>query len=286
MASTTEKKCNICEKYFPDQIFVAHKILHFEDKFHPCNKNCGKVFTFKTDLLKHYCDGEKKSYECDICKKALRGRISLSAHKRIHRGENPYECNICKKAFSSGNRLTNHKRVHTGEKPYECGFCRKAFSSSSNLTKHTRLHTGEKPFSCDICQKYYADSSGLSLHNKTVAHLERMKSMNRIIPLTQSSILECGKSIKEEDIKEEINEEESVDNPLIIYHEIESRNVYEDIKKETTPGESDYIVTEIKEEGIDDDTLFVQEIHYSDDGENNTVVDIIDIVEHKIKTDI
>ena len=42
---------------------------------------------------------------------------------------------------------------------------------------------------------------------------------------------------------------------------------------ETTPGESDYIVTEIKEEGVDDDSYCGQKIHNSEDGENNTVDD-------------
>ena len=60
------------------------------------------------------------------------------------------------------------------------------------------MYTREKPYSCDICQKYYADSSGLSQHNKTAAHLETMKSKN--IPISQSSFVDCDKSIKEEDI--------------------------------------------------------------------------------------
>ena len=34
---------------------------------------------------------------------------------------------------------------------------------------------------------------------------------------------------------------------------------------------------------IDDDSLCVQETHKPGDGENNTVVDDIDVVEHKIK---
>ena len=56
MASTTEKKCNFCERYFPEQIFNLHQRVHSEDKFHPCKNDCGKVFTSKTDLLKHCCD--------------------------------------------------------------------------------------------------------------------------------------------------------------------------------------------------------------------------------------
>ena len=59
-----------------------------------------------------------------------------------------------------------------------------------------------------------------------------MKSKNRIIPPTQSSFVDCGESIKIEDIKEEMNEEESVEDPLPIHQGIENSNICEDIKKE------------------------------------------------------
>jgi hypothetical protein len=137
------------------------------------------------------------------------------------------------------------------------------------------VHTGEKPFSCNVCQKSFAESSALSRHNKTAAHIQKMKSKNTNIPLTQTSFVDCGNDIKLEDIKEEINEEESVDDPP-------------DIQEETTPVVSDYIVTltEVKEEdGIDDDSYCVPEIHNSGDGENNTAVENIDTVKHKIEMD-
>ena len=75
-----------------------------------------------------------------------------------------------------------------------------------------------------------------------------------------------------EDIKEEVKEEESVDDPLS-FQERERRS------------KNDNICTEVKEEEIDYDPLFVQEIHNSGDEGNYTVVDDIDIVQHKIEID-
>jgi uncharacterized Zn-finger protein len=162
--------------------------------------------------------------------------------------------------------------VHTGEKPYECEICKKAFSSSSNLTVHKRVHTGENPFSCDVCQKSYSKSSGLSYHNKTASHIERMKSKCINIAIANGSFVDNDESINLEVIMEEIKEEESFDDPL-------------SNQEDRTESKSQNIVTELKEEVIDDAILFVQEIHNSGDKENNTVVDEIDIVEHKIEID-
>ena len=134
------------------------------------------------------------------------------------------------------------------------------------------MHTGEKPFSCNVCQKSYAHSNALSKHNKTAAHMEKIKSKNTNIPLTQSNFIDCGETVKVEDIKEEMNEEESVDDPL-------------SIQGQTNSDVSENIVTEVKEEVFDDVPLLFEEIHNSGDEENNTDVDDIDIVKHKIEID-
>jgi uncharacterized Zn-finger protein len=215
----------------------------------------------------------EKPYECDICKKTFRQFNGLASHERIHTGDKPYECEICKKTFSVSSNLATHERIHIGETPFECEICKNTFIRKSDLTKHTRVHTGEKPFSCDVCQKSYSYGSGLSQHNKSAAHIERMRSMNINISSTQSNFIDCGETVQVDAIKEEINEEESVDGPL-------------SIQKEKASDESENIVIKLKEEVIRDDPLCVQQkIHNSGDEENNTGGKEIYIVEHKIEID-
>ena len=69
-------------------------------------------------------------------------------------------------------------------------------------------------------------------------------------PSNSNTFIDCAKSIKEEDIKEEIKEEENVDDPLAIEGDI-------------TKVESEIFVKEVKEEVVDDDPLFIQGINYS-----------------------
>jgi uncharacterized Zn-finger protein len=126
--------------------------------------------------------------------------------------------------------------MHKGEKPYECEICKKVFYSNSHLTVHKRVHTGEKPYSCDVCQKSYAQCNALSRHNKSATHIKNIENRNTNVPITQNSFVDCGESIKEEDIKEEVKEEESVDDPL-------------SIQRDTTDSKSQNIVAELKRGG-------------------------------------
>ena len=123
----------------------------------------------------------------------------------------------------------------------------------------------------DICQKSYAKSSGLSQHNKTAAHIKRMKSKNTNISLIHSSFVDCGESFKEGDIKDEVKDDESDDDPLTIQQKIGNSNVCGNIKEE------------IKEEENVDDPLSIEG---QTTKSGNIVIEVkeegIDIVEHKI----
>ncbi|KOC09428.1 C2H2 type zinc finger domain protein [Aspergillus flavus AF70] len=108
-------------------------------------KHCGKTFTRKTDLCRHY---------------------------RIHINDRPFHCPVedCNRRFIQRSALTIHSRTHTGEKPHICEHeeCRKAFSDSSSLSRHRRIHTGERPYICQepTCGKSFCRKITLTKHRE------------------------------------------------------------------------------------------------------------------------
>ena len=63
--------------------------------------------------------------------------------------------------------------------------------------------------SCNICQKSFTQRSNLSSHCKSSAHLKRKEKKNSDSSSHENVFIDCGETIKVEDIKDEINEEES-----------------------------------------------------------------------------
>ncbi|XP_027868030.1 zinc finger protein 2-like [Xiphophorus couchianus] len=59
--------------------------------------------------------------------------------------QKPLQCSHCGKTFVCRAKLTAHTRVHTGENQFVCKMCGKRFRTNDCLKRHVLIHTGEKP---------------------------------------------------------------------------------------------------------------------------------------------
>ncbi|XP_007557941.1 PREDICTED: zinc finger protein 2 homolog [Poecilia mexicana] len=156
----------ICNVYNP--ILFKTSCNSFVDRKceYKCN-TCGKVFQFKSRLIRHFrIHTGVRPFCCHICGKRFNQKSILQVHQRIHTGERPFSCDICGKRFNQKSILNVHKRIHTGERPYSCQVCGKRFNQKSILDGHVRTHTGERPYSCKTCGKSFKSQSSLLVHMK------------------------------------------------------------------------------------------------------------------------
>lgn len=55
-----------------------------------------------------------KVHKCDVCGKTFSKSKGLAGHRLTHRGECPHVCVFCDKRFYVRSNLTAHLRIHTG----------------------------------------------------------------------------------------------------------------------------------------------------------------------------
>ncbi|XP_056588272.1 zinc finger protein 501-like isoform X1 [Triplophysa dalaica] len=122
---------------------------------HMCPQ-CGKIFTYKSNLNRHMkVHTGERPYRCDQCGLTVNRESNLNRHMRIHTGEKSYKCDQCGKIFVRKDHLKEHMKTHTGEKLHTCHQCGKIFNRKDHLNEHIRVHTGEKPYRCDQCGKSF-----------------------------------------------------------------------------------------------------------------------------------
>ena len=113
-SSTTEYRCDICDKIF--------------------NKSC-----YLTQHNKTFHCGDKP-FKCHRCGKRFPCGASHEEHVAKHGGDKPFKCEQCPKAFNHKTDLRRHMCLHSGSKPFSCIQCGKGFIRKDHMVKHMDTH--------------------------------------------------------------------------------------------------------------------------------------------------
>lgn len=140
-------------------------------------KDCGKIFEIKRNLLKHVLDKhliQIRPFICDICKLVSKNKLSLRRHIQLNHikmyGKNRPICKWCNVKFTYKVQLKNHLRVLNciDIVPIKCEYCHKLYKNDNVLKNHIwQYHTGSqagKKYSCDTCDRSYVRRSDLAKH--------------------------------------------------------------------------------------------------------------------------
>ncbi|CAH2987567.1 unnamed protein product [Chilo suppressalis] len=157
--------CDVCGKSFLNtKRLKVHKRTHEAGNFE-CTV-CGKVLKTKISRSNHMENAHsKRQMKCQICYKPMKHYNDRIKHmSEVHNITHKFQCPICGREYNIKHYLTTHIRQTHGHKNKKCSECAMAFITNHGLKKHMLKHTGEKPFSCTICGKSYARSYTLKEH--------------------------------------------------------------------------------------------------------------------------
>lgn len=144
-------------------------------------EECGKVFSWKSNLYRHKEIHSSERHPCVMCGKVFRVRRALALHVRkqrctsqplvFQRTPQPrlLKCKECGRNFSRPESLATHTAEHSTGAANACYVCGKHFSSKHALKQHQVTHTGARNYACSLCWRTYTQQGDLNTHFK-VAH--------------------------------------------------------------------------------------------------------------------
>ncbi|KAK2167255.1 hypothetical protein NP493_1283g00056 [Ridgeia piscesae] len=120
----------------------------------------------------HEAQHTSRRFVCEYCGKALRSKVALTLHVRIHLGVKPHVCQICGHAFRQSSVLKCHQRSIHEAHPHHllCHECPYTTSKKTSLDLHCyRRHAVALPsnisiYRCDMCKFETVSKTTLQCH--------------------------------------------------------------------------------------------------------------------------
>ncbi|XP_055705397.1 zinc finger protein ZFP2-like [Phlebotomus papatasi] len=185
-------KCQFCKEQFLNYrlIYRHHRKNHPQESMprspHLC-ESCGLSMMNASDLSLHVIKYHNSSkLTCKVCNKGFAKEAELEEHRRIHipisQLQDLYECDLCPKKFRMKLTFLKHKRLHTTNKITEmfCEVCGKRFINIEKLQKHQEKHAeeGTRDFKCDICGHQFKKLKYLNQHRKMYHNIYTQMMLN------------------------------------------------------------------------------------------------------------
>lgn len=151
-------------------------------------------------------NGPDEEIKCEICHKQFSSKTHLRRHSLIHSGVKPFACNVCTKKFYRPDHLKVHMKTHSRVKEYECSYCNSRFVSKQSLENHSGNSCPARP---DGEPSIHASNSNSSASELQVSIDDNICTSEEPTPVGDP----VPSIIKQESIKEEINQQERASSP-------------------------------------------------------------------------
>lgn len=160
--------CDVCgSKFVTKNGLALHSQNHGERKLYECDL-CKKTFKTRYMIVEHmrkvHLNTVLLTYPCDECGKEFHSKQTLNTHKINHLETKPHTCKTCGKSFAKRYTMLKHEMIHSDIRKCVCSICYKMFRDITGLIAHTRLHTGEQPYECTVCQRRFHDRGCYRTH--------------------------------------------------------------------------------------------------------------------------